>query len=92
MPAVAKMFIYFAYYLLVVVDVAMFARAILSWIVPDGDGVLLQFIYAITEPFLIPVRKLFYRFNIGTGFPLDLSFFVTMILISVLMTVFRNML
>lgn len=69
--------------LLTVVQFAMLIRAILSWFPIDNKFV--DFLHAITEPFIIPVRMLFEKMNWFTGLPIDLSFFFTYILISIIL-------
>lgn len=72
--------------LLGVLDVAMFVRAILSWIDPMGDGPLASFLYAVTEPLILPYRKLFEKLNWFADSPIDVAFFFTLITITVLQT------
>ena len=72
-------------FLLDIVMVCMFVRAILSWIfVGDEESVLLGIIYAVTEPFIAPVRFICDHFGWFEGLPIDMSFFITAILLSVL--------
>ena len=68
-----------------IVLLAMLIRAIMS-LFTDG-GVILNFVYSITEPIIMPVRKIFEKFNISSGFPIDLSFLITYLLLSALKTV-----
>ena len=76
----------FAYYLIVAIQFCMFARAILSWVMPDEDSTLLRFLYAVTEPVIFPVRAVLDRINFFRGFPFDMSFMLTFILLSLLET------
>ena len=76
----------FAYYLIVAIQFCMFVRAILSWVMPDEDSALLRFLYAVTEPVIFPVRALLDRFPGLRGFPFDLSFMITFILLSLIET------
>lgn len=62
---------------------AMLLRAILSWFVMNG-GKFTNFLYAITEPFIAPVRALFEKMNWLQNSPIDFSFLVTYLLISFL--------
>ena len=68
------------------IQFAMLVRAILSWFVMGG-GKFINFIYAITEPFIAPVRALLERMNLLQNSPIDFSFLITYLLIS-LITVF----
>ena len=62
---------------------AMLIRAILSWF-EMGGGKFINFLYAITEPFIAPVRALFEKMNWLQNSPIDFSFLVTYLLISFL--------
>ena len=66
-----------------VLSVAMFLRVILQFFVSE-DNKLVIFCYAITEPFIIPVRVIMERLNIGQDSPLDIPFFVSYLILSVL--------
>ena len=69
---------------LTVIQLAMLARAILSWFPMDGNR-FTDFLFAITEPFIYPVRMLFDKLNWFTGLPIDVSFLATYLIISVLL-------
>ena len=69
--------------LLSVVSIAMFMRVILQFFADEGNKLVI-FCYAITEPFIIPVRVLLAKMNVGQDSPLDIPFFVTYLIISVL--------
>ncbi|MBE6626679.1 MAG: YggT family protein [Ruminococcaceae bacterium] len=71
--------------LLDVVMICMLLRAILSFImVGDEEGPLMGMLYAVTEFFVAPVRAVCDRFGWFEGLPLDMSFFITAILLSVI--------
>ena len=71
--------------LLSAVSFAMFLRAILSFFMPDPQSSrTMYFLCLITEPFIIPVRVLMQRLNIGQNSPIDWSFFVTYLILAVL--------
>lgn len=78
--------------LLSVLDIAMFARAILSWIDPMGDGPLSSFLYAITEPIILPFRKLFEKMNWFAGSPIDMAFLFAMFAIVLLQSLLEVLL
>lgn len=63
--------------LLLVIDIAMFARAILSWIDSMAEGALPTFLAALTEPVILPVRRLCEKFHWFEGSPLDMPFIIT---------------
>ena len=70
--------------ILSVFQLAMLIRAIMSWFPGDSNKFEI-FLYAITEPLILPVRKLFEHFNWFQGLPIDVSFFVTYLLLSVVL-------
>lgn len=73
--------------LLGAIQLLMFVRALLSWFPIDEENPILQFVTAATEPFIIPVRALLERVEFIASSPIDISFFVTFILLSVLQTI-----
>ncbi len=74
------------HYLLLAIEILMLGRAIVSWIPMDEDSPLENFLIAVTEPVIYPVRALCERFGWFEGLPVDMSFFLTFILLSVLST------
>lgn len=72
------------FYFLMGLLAAMFVRAIFSWL-PIAEGNIIENIaFAVTEPFIIPVRFLLERIEWVKNAPLDISFFVTFLIISLL--------
>ncbi len=69
--------------LLGAVQTAMFFRAILSWFMPEENG-LTYFLALLTEPFIAPVRFILSRFRFAQELPIDLSFMVTFLLLAVI--------
>ncbi len=65
-----------------VLQLAMLARAIFSWFDPTKESGISAFLFALTEPVILPIRMLFDRFRWFEGFPLDMPFLVTVILLS----------
>ena len=78
------------FYLLELIQLAMLVRAVLSWLPLSDDNKLEAFVYGITEPIIYPVRVLFDKFEGLRNFPLDIPFFVTFIIISVLSSFVSN--
>ncbi len=62
---------------------AMLVRAVLSWL-PPGDGIsrVSAFLFVVTEPFIMPVRAICAHFGWFQGSPLDLSFLITTMILS----------
>ena len=69
--------------LLMALQLLMLVRAIMSWIMPDEDNALFNFVYMTTEPVIVPVWFLLDRFEFIRRLPIDISFLVTYILLSV---------
>ena len=67
-----------------VLQAAMFLRAIMSWIPGLDENKFGDFLYAITEPVIIPVRALCDRKGWFQDFPLDIPFFITYILLAMI--------
>ncbi|MBQ7338190.1 MAG: YggT family protein [Clostridia bacterium] len=68
---------YFVRTILIILEIAMMARAILSWIVMLSEGAMSRiygFLALITEPVVLPFRKLFDHFGWGEDWPIDLPF------------------
>ena len=63
-----------AWYLLFIIS------AVLSWL-PD-------IVFSVTEPVLAPIRDLFDRLGVSSALPIDLSFLVVMILLSIVLNLF----
>ncbi|MBO5845081.1 MAG: YggT family protein [Clostridia bacterium] len=73
----------FAVGTLVCIQTAMLLRAILSWFMLDGNR-FINFLHSITEPFIYPVRRLMQKMNWLQGSPIDFSFMLTYLIISML--------
>ena len=67
---------------LMAIQLAMLARAILSWFPVDNR--FIDFLHNVTEPFIYPIRRLFERLGWFQGLPIDISFMVAYLLISVI--------
>ena len=61
--------------------------AVLSWL-PDIDNAFTDFVFSVTEPVLAPIRDLFDRLGVSSALPIDLSFLVVMILLSIGLNLF----
>ncbi|MBQ4135958.1 MAG: YggT family protein [Clostridia bacterium] len=66
------------------IQLAMTARAILSWF-PIEPNKFTTFLNVITEPVVYPIRKLFEKMNWFQNIPLDMSFMTAFIIISILL-------
>ena len=73
-------------YFLSVIETVILLRAILSWFI-DPYSRIMQILYAVTEPFIAPIRAVLSRF-MGDMPMMDFSPLIAMLLISVLKQVF----
>lgn len=62
---------------------AMFVRAILSYFPDLVTGRFYGFLFAVTEPVIMPVRYLFEMLNIDGSFFIDIPYMVTYLLLMV---------
>lgn len=60
----------------------MMIRALLPIFVDVEGNRLYTFTLVVSEPFIIPIRFLFYKLNIGQESPIDWSFFATYLILS----------
>ncbi|MBE6557240.1 MAG: YggT family protein [Ruminococcaceae bacterium] len=66
---------------LMVLQLCMLVRAFMSWFVSDENR-LMDFLYTVTEPFIVPIRALLDKLGWFSGLPIDISFMVAYLLIS----------
>lgn len=65
-----------------VISLVFFARVILSWFPMVANNRLMELLYALTEPILVPIRKLLHRSPIGgPGMMIDFSIIIALILL-----------
>jgi len=69
--------------LLSAIQLAMLARAILSWFVMSENRIV-AFLHAVTEPLIYPIRWLFHKMNWASNSPIDIPSFIAFLMISVL--------
>lgn len=90
MPEPIYVLVNFVLIFIEVISFAMMIRAILSWFT-DGSGKFAQFLYVITEPAIMPIRKLLVKMNWLQDSPIDFSFtltFLALMLIEMLLSSF----
>ena len=73
--------------LLIILQVSMLLRALLSWFPINEDNPILLFVQMVTEPIIAPIRALFDKFGWFENFPLDVSFIVAYFLLMILQVV-----
>ena len=62
----------------------MLVRAIFSWFPTENEGKLQRIVFHMTEPIINPVRKFLWRMGWFQGFPIDMSFMITYLLLTLL--------
>ena len=62
----------------------MLMRAVISWLPVDEDSNLVTFLYTMTEPLIMPVRALLSRFAALDDMPIDISFLIAFMLLSLI--------
>ena len=70
--------------LLAILQLCMLVRAVLSWFPIREDNPILLFTHMVTEPIVMPIRALFERTGWFRNLPIDISFFVAYLLLSML--------
>ncbi len=73
-------------------EVAMFVRAILSWFDPTGEWKISVFLFAVTEPLILPLRRLCEKMNWFQRVPLDIPFMLTWLILMVVQVVLQVLL
>lgn len=74
----------FVHLLLSALEVFMLVRAIMSIFPVAEDSPIAAFVFSVTEPVIFPIREIFSRLGLFEGFPIDISFFVAMICLSLI--------
>ena len=89
MPEPLYVLVNFVIVFLDVLSLAMFLRAIISWFFA-ADGKFSRFLYVLTEPAIMPLRKLFAKLNWFQSSPMDLSFTFTFFLIFIIQSILAS--
>lgn len=75
-----------AYYLLWVIQIMLFLRAIFSWFLQEEESGFMFVLVGLTEPVLIPFRALLRRSEKMRSIPIDFSLTFAMIAVILLQT------
>ena len=73
-----------AYYLLWVIQIMLFLRAILSWFMQEEESGFMFILVGLTEPVLMPFRALLQRSEKMRSIPIDFSLTFAMIAVILL--------
>ena len=66
--------------LLFAVTICMFGRAIRSWFAGDETNID-KFLFTLTEPFVLPFRRILERSELAASSPIDIAFFIAMMVV-----------
>ena len=77
MPEPLYVLVRFVLIFLDVISFSMLIRAILSFLGVNEEGFLMRFLYVVTEPAIMPLRKLFYKLNWFQNTPFDMAHLFT---------------
>lgn len=64
------------------ISLIMLVRAIFSWFPTENESKLQRIAFFMTEPVIAPVRKFLWRMGWFQGLPIDMSFMVTYLLLT----------
>ena len=73
-----------------VISLAMMLRAILSWFF-DSDGKFIKFLYVLTEPAIMPIRRLFQKLNWFQETPIDMAYTATYLVLMLVQVLLGTM-
>ena len=76
MPESLYILVKFVVIFLDILAFAMVARSLFSWFF-EPEGKLFYFLYVLTEPAILPLRKLFYKMNWFQELPIDMAYMLT---------------
>ena len=69
-----------------ILHLLMLVRAVMSWFPTDDDSPIFGFVFSLTEPIVIPVRIILDRSETVRSMPIDISFFIAFMLLSIVQT------
>ena len=90
MPEPIYILVQFIIVFIDVITIAMCIRAVLSWFY-DGDGAFVRLLYCITEPAILPIRKLLVKMNWLQNSPMDFSFLLTYIVLFIIQALLSSL-
>lgn len=75
-----------------IMEYAILARVIISWIPIPRDNQFIRLLYQITEPILGPIRNMIQRSAMGRNMMIDFSPIIAFILIGLIRNIIVNLL
>ena len=89
MPEPLFVLVQFVLFFIEVLKYAMLIRALMNWFVEGGNR-LTSFLFVLTEPVVLPIRKLFHKMNWFQDTPIDMAFtfgMLALMMVELLLTV-----
>lgn len=75
-----------------IIEYAILARIIISWLPIPKDNQLISLLYQVTEPILAPIRGIIERSSMGKNMILDFSPLIAFLLIEVIRNILVGLL
>lgn len=75
-----------------IIEYAILARVIISWLPVPRDNQLIRLLYQITEPILAPIRGMIERSSMGRNMMIDFSPIIAFLLIGVIRNILVRLL
>ncbi len=75
-----------------IVEFAILARVLISWLPVPRENIFIQMLYTITEPILAPIRALIERSSFGKNMMFDFSPIIAFLLIGILRNIILSLL
>jgi YggT family protein len=82
LTALVFLIVSFVHVIIGVLQLLMMIRAIFSWLPSWEDTGIFRFVILVTEPIIIPIRKLLSRSSFLSGLPIDISFLIAWLLLN----------
>lgn len=75
-----------------IIEIAILARVVISWLPVNKDSRIIQFLYTITEPILAPIRSMIEKSAFGKNMMFDISPIVAFLLIGIVRNIVLSLL
>ena len=73
-----------------VIQILMVVRALLSWFPSANENKFGNIVYQLTEPIIVPFRRLVSRSSIANASMIDIAFIVTILVLEILKGIIRG--
>ena len=74
-----------------IIEFAILARVLITWLPVPKENKLIQMLYTITEPILAPIRALIERSSFGKNMMFDFSPIVAFLLIGIIRNIILSL-